>query len=101
MKKFIDLVIGLGLTVLSVYFSYFLLWNIAAVFDLEFIQHPTWRQYWGMSLIFSLFVFPLTYMKVGKERDEDIEYPMIINQVTLLGGLGFIYLFSLLLNWLL
>jgi hypothetical protein len=80
--------------------SYFLLWNFAGVFDLEFIQQPTWRQYWGMSLIMGLFVFPHVYNKVKKEVSES-PYAFIMDQLTLLLGLGFIYLTSLVLNWLL
>jgi hypothetical protein len=94
----------IGVSIAYVFMSYNLLWYIAGTFDLEFIQNPTWRQYWGISLIFSLFTFPFVYNKVDKEKSTTTAggwYKWLSGQTTLLFGLLFVYLFAMLVNWLL
>lgn len=95
------LIITIILSLIHIYISYFLLWYIAGTFNLEFLQQPTWRQYFGLSLVFSLFTFPFVYDKAKKEMDGDKWHIYLGNQATLLFGSLFIYLFAMLLNWLL
>jgi hypothetical protein len=95
------LLITIALSLFHIFISYYLLWYIAGTFDLEFIQQPTWRQYFGFNLIFSLFTFPFVYDKAKKQLDGDSWNKYLTNQSTLLFGSVFIYLFALLLNWVL
>ena len=101
MKELYRLLITIGLTLVHVFISYYLLWYLAATFDLEFIQQPTWRQYWGITFMFSLFTFPFVYDKAKKAMDGDSWTKYLTNQATLLFGALFIYLMALLVNWLL
>ena len=52
------------------YARFFLVWSIANTFDLKFIENPTWIQFIGLHLLFSMFVFPFVYDKVSKEDDD-------------------------------
>ena len=103
-KSIGKLLFMVGISIAYIFLSYNILWYISGTFDLGFIKNPTWRQYWGLSFVFSLFTFPFVYKKAEKEKPTDTSdswYTYLVGQTTLLFGLLFIYLFAMLVNWLL
>lgn len=91
----------LGVTALNIFLTFVMLWHLAGTFDLEFIQEPTWRQFWGVSMVISLFTSPMLVSKGNREDDTEGIDKLLKNQVIVTISIGILYVFSLFLNWIL
>ena len=97
MNIFVKTIIVLLIVIINIFISYILVSEYADMFNIEFLQDLSWRQYWGVVFIITLIMAPSLAEKKSKESDG--EYSTIIKGVGITLVMGVSYLLSLIFNW--